>query len=386
MWFILVLLFSVCSSLRIRLDTYDAGEASRGDMIYLKVEFHELSPRRALPTFEISHGGELIKYRVNAVENNVGTSSVIVGTDVSNEGNLAFLTVHNNEEGATYILVRHDSTHVQKMHLWKGTVRQITPRLPINRLPNEEHIVGETPTQRRTLCPSAKTTNVITGRTVVRVGILHTVEAKSLPFYGSSSVAIQMEVATAVAEGNVLAFPNSGIDIELQVCANELLDESVERQSSAETLRAFASSRRVEEVRVGNKCDLMVLFSTLQGLGNNACGVGYAPGKYSVVAADCFVDNYSFLHEIGHNLGACHGYPARAGGAGANAYGDAPHHFRTILAYREICEQGANCTRVPRFSNVISNYTWKGHATGNSNSDNAWIINANRHRAASNTC
>jgi hypothetical protein len=219
--------------------------------------------------------------------------------------------------------------------------------------------------------------------------VLHTPDVLALDYYAGSSEAVRAEVAVAVAEGNAVAFPLSGVDIEIRLCANELLPApSLEKSSARATLSAFGSSARVEQIRQRNTCDTMVLFSTLAGLGNSACGIGYLPGDHAVVAADCFVDNYSFLHEFGHNLGACHGPPSRRCGAGANGYGDAANDFRTILAYRAICGMyhEGNCTRVPRFSNKKSAFSWKGEAIGDASSDNAWILNANKEEAARRVC
>ena len=198
---------------------------------------------------------------------------------------------------------------------------------------------------------------------------------------------MRAEVAIAIAEANAIVFPFSGISIELELCVNELLPaRSVERTIPSATLTEFSRSSAVETVRQNNKCDTMVLFSSLAALGNRACGIGYLPGEHAVVAADCFVDNYSFLHELGHNLGACHGPPSRPCGAGANGYGDAVRGFRTILGYRSICGGSGNCTRVPRFSNKKSAFTWQGRVIGDRVSDNAWILNANKEGVASKVC
>ena len=140
-----------------------------------------------------------------------------------------------------------------------------------------------------------------------------------------------------------------------------------------------------KEHKERNKCDTMIFMTSLAALGYRACGVGNLPGQYAVVAADCFVDNYSFLHEFGHNLGACHGPPARVCVEASNGYGDRGHGFRTIMAYRAVCG-GANCTRVPRFSNKDPAYNWQGAPIGAAYTNNVHMHNTNRQITASNVC
>ena len=289
---------------------------------------------------------------------------------------------HASNKDVTHTMVR-SGKFTQKRN---ARSRRWTQLFDTNKLPDEEEpIFTDDPPQRRSVCNPNKFTRA--GKTVIRVGVLHTPEVLALRYYGGNGNIVQAEVAIAVAEANAIAFPLSGINIEIELCVNELLPApSVERTRPSATLTAFSRSSAVETVRQNNKCDTMVLFSTLAALGNRACGIGYLPGEHAVVAADCFVDNYSFLHELGHNLGACHGPPSRPCGAGANGYGDAVGGFRTILGYRSICGGSGNCTRVPRFSNNKSVFTWQGRGIGDRTSDNAWILNENKEGVASIVC
>lgn len=293
---------------------------------------------------------------------------------------------------ATYVQMRHSTGGVQRMHAWAGfTIGVSGVRDPL-RLPDEadpvERIDVASSDERRVVCDPSTYTDGATGRTILRVGVLHTPEVLAQGYYGGSSDAVRAEVAVAVATANAEAFPRSGINMQIELCANDPLPmgtPSLERTSPSATLVAFSQSRAVETVRVNNKCDTMVLFATLPALGNRACGIGYLPGAYAVVADVCFVDNYSFLHETGHNLGACHGAPAHTCSTGGNGYGDDEHRFRTILAYSSIC-LSRKCVRVPRFSNVNTSFSWEGYAIGSAGQDNAHILNTNKASAAGRVC
>jgi hypothetical protein len=69
----------------------------------------------------------------------------------------------------------------------------------------------------------------------------------------------------------------------------------------------------------------------------------------------CPVGNKSFVHELGHNMGAHHD-PYVAPGAGAFAYShgmvDVVNRWRTVLAYDSQClDAGTSCTRIQYLSN-----------------------------------
>lgn len=84
---------------------------------------------------------------------------------------------------------------------------------------------------------------------------------------------------------------------------------------------------------------------------------GFANYAFAVVARECAVGNYTFAHELGHNMGArhdwfvdtgttphtyAHGYVNTAPGA----------RWRTIMAYNNHCAaQGFNCSRLNHWSN-----------------------------------
>jgi hypothetical protein len=120
--------------------------------------------------------------------------------------------------------------------------------------------------------------------------------------------------------------------------------------------------------------------------GGPYCGIAWYPGSavygFSVVAQDCAVNNLSFPHELGHNLGAAHDRYVDSGSyhPGGFGYVNLAGRWRTIMAYNNQCASaGFNCTRVAYFSNPEVSYSGAptGIPVGQPNAaDNRSAINA----------
>jgi hypothetical protein len=83
---------------------------------------------------------------------------------------------------------------------------------------------------------------------------------------------------------------------------------------------------------------------------------------FSVVAVNCATGNYTFGHELGHNMGLQHDRadaPADGVFPFSHGYVDIPHNFRDIMGTQTSC---VTCVRIQNFSNP--NVTFNGFPTG----------------------
>lgn len=121
--------------------------------------------------------------------------------------------------------------------------------------------------------------------------------------------------------------------------------------------------------------------------GGNYCGIAwlmdpispaFADWGYSVVDKDCATGNYTFAHELGHNMGLNHDIyvdPRTTPYPHAHGYADPANGWRTIMAYNSVCQaQGKNCQRLQYFSNpnILKNGASMGDA---STADNHRVLN-----------
>ena len=170
---------------------------------------------------------------------------------------------------------------------------------------------------------------------------------------GGSDSAVQARIALGIAETNT-AYANSGITPRLRLVGTQLL--SYAEVGISADLSALQSNASVGTLRNSVGADLV---SLIIANSTEACGVGYmlnnsAAYGYSVVSYHCISPNYSFGHELGHNMGSAHA--PEDGGSGYYAYSYGYKHpsnlFRTVMAYD--CPGG--CPRVLHFSNPDVNY------------------------------
>ena len=110
----------------------------------------------------------------------------------------------------------------------------------------------------------------------------------------------------------------------------------------------------------------------------SSCGTGYLQDPvsaffeafaFNVVRRGCATGNYSFGHELGHNMGLRHDVfvdQVTTPFAYGHGYVDITNRFRTIMAYADACDAATPavfCTRIQYFSNPAVNYM--GFTTGN---------------------
>lgn len=128
------------------------------------------------------------------------------------------------------------------------------------------------------------------------------------------------------------------------------------------------------------------------GRGNIMTSVGNAfeSQAFNVVRRDCATGNFSFGHELGHNMSARHDWFVDSTNNSPYAYNHAHLQpapttagttpWRTVMAYNDGCTNaGASCTRLARWSNPGQTISGDaaGVSTGSQQEDN--------HRALNNT-
>jgi hypothetical protein len=201
---------------------------------------------------------------------------------------------------------------------------------------------------------------------------------------GGTDAAVQTRIALGVSESNV-AYANSGVTPRLRLVGAELVSYT-ESGSLGTDLDRFqkTSDGQLDSVHARRDAlgaDVMVL--VVGDVAGGACGVGYvmtsasssfAPWAFSVTAYPCISPNYTFGHEIGHNMGSAHAPEDGAGQASVYSYSfgykNPSNLFRTVMAYN--CAAG--CPRVLHFSNPSVSYL--GATTGTaSQHNNAQSIN-----------
>jgi peptidyl-Asp metalloendopeptidase len=103
----------------------------------------------------------------------------------------------------------------------------------------------------------------------------------------------------------------------------------------------------------------------------DACGIAFlmtsvtsafAASAFSVTDTTCVSPNYSFAHELGHNMGARHDWFVDTGTtpftyAHGHVNAASTQRWRTIMAYPDQCTvQGFNCTRLLFWANPQTKY------------------------------
>ncbi len=223
------------------------------------------------------------------------------------------------------------------------------------------------------------------GELEIDVAILLTTEMVTA--YGGLIAAIA-EADNAVASANT-AFTNSEVSQQLRLVYAGQTNTAQGATMSADLTRlrvpddgAFDEAHTLRDTY---GADLVTLMWHIYPA--PSCGVAYLMSDgfnvpefeafgFSVVMASCATGNYSYAHELGHNMGAEHD-AANADGQGAYAYSYGFHftgtdnaHYRTIMAY---ASGAPGETRVGYFSNP--DVEFQGTATGTSNANNALTFN-----------
>jgi len=188
----------------------------------------------------------------------------------------------------------------------------------------------------------------------------------------------------AIAESNQ-GFENSKIKIRFELAGTYVVKNYTETGSYlTDLLRAIDKSDGymddLHTVRANTNANIVVLLLNARELCGRAYLKANAERAFATVGNICATGTLSFVHEIGHLLGAMHN-PERQE---TNPYFDygygyiVPGKWRTIMAGE--CSSGGKCPRVNYWSSP--NIFYQGRATGDSLHDNARVLEERRGTAA----
>ena len=205
--------------------------------------------------------------------------------------------------------------------------------------------------------------------------------------YAGGTTGIQNLITLGVTDTNT-SYANSGVTQRLRLSRMEEVAYGESGDPSTDLNNVTSGSGAlsgVANLRNQYTADLVMLVTAPTGTG--ICGIawlmttetlGFASNGYSVVAADCISGNYSFSHELGHNMGLRHDWYMDAGTTPDTFHhghvnpGATGNRWRTIMSYNNLCAAlgGGNCTRILRWSNPTQTFNGSplGVAPGTSSS------------------
>lgn len=186
--------------------------------------------------------------------------------------------------------------------------------------------------------------------------------------------------------GMALVLRLAGTPMQVAYTENADIQEDLENVSNVNSPTNAAAFNGVRSQRNSRNADVVALFRKHDA---SFCGIAWFPGEspnegqpmpsaataflgYSVMNWTC-VDNLSFHHEIGHNMGARHDRFVDSTTPGYNhGFVNKNKRKRTVMAYNNACVgtvPGSFCTRINWFSSATIKATG-AVVIGNANNDN----------------
>lgn len=229
------------------------------------------------------------------------------------------------------------------------------------------HTHKATPTPRKTTSGTitAQAPTAVAARTAVTVDLSVAYTPQTLDAIGNAE-AMDAFIELMVDEANQ-AYENSDVPIFLRLQnIFPITRRDVEQDTTSDTLETITDSSFIdirglsEELGRRNTADIRTLLVDTP----DSCGTSwqmdtsnwqYFGDEYSlnVVDIDC-VPGYTFIHEVGHNMGLGHDRDNQTSDplySYAYGYRDPNQLFRTIMAYGCSDNPADDCFRIPFFSN-----------------------------------
>jgi hypothetical protein len=238
----------------------------------------------------------------------------------------------------------------------------------------------------------------------IDVMVVYTPAARSAQ---GGTAAMMSLVSLGIAETNT-AYSNSGVIQRLRlVYAGEVNYKEVDSSTDLDRLQDPKDGYmdEVHTLRDANGAD----FVSLWGVYSDVCGrgfemdtesSGFASHAFNLVDYSCATGQYSFGHELGHNMGLHHdnyvddgttdltqeGATARTTVAYAHGYVDLGNRVRTVMAYNDQCKDaGYNCRRIQAFSSPNVTFNNSAYYAGAGTAVIGNAVNAHARRALNDT-
>ena len=198
------------------------------------------------------------------------------------------------------------------------------------------------------------------------------------------AAAIQVLIALAVTETNT-AYNNGNVIQRVRV-VHTMETSYTEADGNLSTDLQRITNKNdgfMDEVHAARDQYGADLVSLWVASNSFSCGTGwfmdpvgdyFESAGFNVVKWNCATGNYSFAHELGHNMGLRHDAgvdPRTTPFAYGHGYVDPAFKFRTVMAYPDTCGN-INCARVMYFANPNINYL--GFPAGNAVTANAKLV------------
>jgi hypothetical protein len=207
--------------------------------------------------------------------------------------------------------------------------------------------------------PADPSTKALAATPVIDMLVAYTPNAKAKVGGDAAMIAL---IQSGMADTNK-AFVDSGVNLQARLVGTMLVAQN-ETGNWSSDLSALSGKTdglwdevHAERARLG--ADQVTMVGVYPN--DTVAGIGFikstSSSAFTVTKVSAF-PNYSFTHELGHNVGLNH----------SDGYVNSNGSFRTIMAYGSV-------VRILHFSNP--NIPYKNYATGTSSNNSAAILNAN---------